>query len=291
MCQVTRMYPLAGTYVFKENRLLLLHPDLHSEERVFSELNGHPVLWRDDGLKRWQQEKRIHPYTILIRVSGRRVDKPWADRPSVKLLYDQEMILKEEEAYQKRYETEDEPVRSLLRSKTQRDDPGLKNYISEIRKARASLNDRILRQLVGRMGYGNMVESIRAESILSELYESGWLIPEDPPFIASEKAFHESLSLLVEAMSEAKDRNALTSTLIIFLRVSKVGKMDLSIPDAGIRIQLEASRGGGYSEDVSRIEGSENQPKDYKWEDEIDVISKACRKWCRLALGNPEEIE
>lgn len=282
-------YPLVGTYVVKKEKLLLQSPDIHPKERILSTLNGHSVLWRDDGLKLWREQKRIHPYAVLIRASGNKVDDPWANRPSVKLLYDQEMIRREEEEYQTRYHDQDEPVRSLLRARTQRNDPDLKEFASQIRKARANLNDHILRQLIARMGYENTVESIQAESILSELYESSILIPEKPPFIASEKTLHESLNLLVEAMSEAKDREALTSTLILFLRVSGIGKMDLPIPEVGIRIRIEASLGGGFSEDISRIQGSEIHPKDYKWKDEIAIIIQACQKWCRLAIKSLQE--
>ena len=285
----TTKYPLIGTYVVKEDKLLLQHPDINSKERILSTLNGHSVVWRDDGLKLWLEQKRIHPYAVLIRASGDRVDNPWANRPSVKLLYDQEMLRREEEEYQTRYQDQDEPVRSLLRARTERNDPGLKEFTSQIRKARANLNDRIPRQLIARMGYENTVESIRAESILSELYESSILIPENPPFIASEKTLHESLNLLVEAMSEAKDRKALTSTLILFLRVSKIGKMDLPITEVGIRIRIEVSPGGGFSEDTSRIQGSEIHPKDYKWKDEIAIINQACQKWCRLAIKSLQE--
>jgi hypothetical protein len=284
-----RTYPLIGTYVIKEDRLILQHPDIYSSERTLASVNGHSVIWREEGLELWREQKRIHPYAVLIRVPGGRIDDPWANRPSVKLLYDREMIQREEDEYLTRYEDQADPIRSLLRARTARNDPELNAYRSEIKKARTNLNDRILRQLIARMGDENMVESITAESILCDLYESSRLIPENPPFFASKKTFHESLNLLAEAMTEAKDRSALTHTMILFLRVSKIGTIDLPIPEAGIRIRIEARQDGGSSDGSSQIQGSEIRPKDYRWKDEIGTINQACQKWCLAAIGQIQD--
>jgi hypothetical protein len=132
--------------------------------------------------------------------------------------------------------------------------------------------------------------AISAESILGHIYESDWLIPEAPPFAGSKEAFHKALGLLVNAMSEAKDAHALTNVLILFLRVSKVGTIDLPVPEAGIRIRITAKPGGGYAiNGDNRIPGSNKYPKDYKWENEIGTISQACQKWCRSQIENLKE--
>ena len=283
-------YPLTGAYEVNSNSVFLLHSDIHATNRTLMTIQGHTVLWREDGLELWRKARRIHPYSILIRVPRESVDDPWTTRPSIDSLYDQKMVERDNREYDERYSDQPEPLRSVLRAETERGDSDLKAFKSEIQKVRLNLNADILRQLISRMGYENTVMAISAESILRHIYESDWLIPEAPPFAGSEEAFHKALGLLVNAMSAAKDESALTKVLILFLRVSKVGTIDLPVPEAGIRIRITADPGGGYTiNGDDRIPGSNKYPKDYKWENEIGTISQACQKWCRSQIENLKE--
>ncbi len=283
-------YPLTGTYEVHSNAVVLLHRGIYATNRTIMAIQGHTVLWREDGLELWRKERRIHPYAILIRVPRESVDDPWSTRPSIDSLYDQQMVERENREYEERYSDQPEPLRSVLRAKTERGDSDLKAFKSEIQKVRLNLNAHILRQLISRMGYEDTVMAISAESILGHIYESDSLFPEAPPFAGSEEAFHKALGLLVNAMSEAKDACALTNVLILFLRVSKVGTIDLPVPEAGIRIRITAKPGGGYTiNGDDRIPGSNKYPKDYKWENEIGTISQACQKWCRSQIENLKE--
>jgi hypothetical protein len=277
-------YPMVGKYVREGNKLRIQDERVFSGERVLSVVNGQVVIWRRDGLKLWREETKIKPYAVLIRVPEMAVKDPWLNRPSIKSLYSPEMLKREEDAYQNRYEETPEPLRSLMRAATKRDDPDLREYKSEIRKARDGLNERIVGQLVSMMGADNGLDSIKAGSALGRLYESDWLIPESPKFMSSEIDRRAALNLLIDAMSEAKSRRALDSTLVIFLRVSKVGNMDLAIPAAGVHIRLSAPPGGGYTDASGLIKGSEIWPKDSQWTAEIDVIAEACESWCRSSF-------
>lgn len=60
-------YPLEGEYKVEGKKLILSNDEDYTKEWTIDTVNGHNVLWRDDGLKLWNEEKRIHPYAVLIR--------------------------------------------------------------------------------------------------------------------------------------------------------------------------------------------------------------------------------
>src|SRR5262245_30177406 len=84
-------YPVSGGYLFQDGKLTLDHQQV-SQQTWFTDLvNGVPVLWRPDGLKSWQQNKRIYDYGVLIKVEGGVTNADIVARPSIKALYDAEM--------------------------------------------------------------------------------------------------------------------------------------------------------------------------------------------------------
>lgn len=277
------VFPKVGKYTRKGDVLSFEAPDNEISDRIASSLNGMAVLWTSDGLKGWQERGRIHPYAVLIRVDEQKVDEPWAGRPSIRSLYNQEMLKREEDEYQNRYNDLSEPLRSLLRADTLRGDSDLSTLKAEILKFRSNMDARVIGQLVSRMGYDEGVESIRAENILERIYRADWLIEEHPPYLRSAESCRKALHMLVDAMGHAKDRKALQDTLILFLRVSHVDEIDLPIPEAGVHMRLQVLGDKGYSDASGSIKGGA-QPKDYRWHDEISIVNQECQKWCRARV-------
>jgi len=80
-------YPIAGAYLFQDGKLTLNHEHVPQQIWFADLVNGVPVLWRPDGLKSWQQDKRIHDYGVLIKVEGGVTNADTVARPSIKVLY------------------------------------------------------------------------------------------------------------------------------------------------------------------------------------------------------------
>lgn len=114
-------YPLHGNYKIEGEKLTLEHPEVKLDARTLDELNGVKILWRDDGLRYWKDEKRLHPYAILIWVQTElRDDKEKFERPLLKILKNKEILAKEEKEYQERYNEMPEPARVVSRCKVAR---------------------------------------------------------------------------------------------------------------------------------------------------------------------------
>lgn len=84
-------YPVVGPYSLQDGKLTLDHAHVSQDTWQADVINGIPVLWRPDGLKSWQQNKRIYDYGVLIKVEGKVTNEDSVARPSIKVLYDAEM--------------------------------------------------------------------------------------------------------------------------------------------------------------------------------------------------------
>jgi hypothetical protein len=272
-------YPLSGAYRISGTTLTLDNDQIHKRDRSIAVVNGMDVLWRADGLKLWTDEKRIHPYAVLIRMAGMTDGSKVDARPSIKSLYTKEMLDREKKEYEERYQDRPEEVRVLLRARTKKGDPDMAAYRTEITRARVQPDPKLLVQLVGLLGHdGN--DSIEAESILTDLFQQGWLIKDPPPFLADAAAKKKALDALIDALSGAPDRWALEKTIILFLRVTGVGKIDLPIPDTGHRIRLECLPNGG-----GRYDCQGTTTDDIYWVKSISKIVPVCQKWMREQLA------
>jgi hypothetical protein len=279
-------YPLKGDYTVRADRLTLEGKQVSQSEWTFDVIRGVRVLWRDDGLSLWRRERRVHPYAVLIHTGdapaeeARRQRTP---RPSVKVLYDEEMIRREKREYEERYKDQPEPVRTLLRARSLRGDPDMSTYIAEVRRARAVMDPELPKQLVALLGYESP-HGIDAGNVLEDLYHQTWLIKDRPPFVNSEKDRLRALTMLVDAFSLAKDRSALHDVLILFLRASGVNRIRLDVPWAGVRVSISCGSHGSYCDASGELPGSEVRPKTPDWRDEIWLVAAACQLWCRRQL-------
>ena len=81
-------------------------------------------------------------------------------------------------------------------------------------------------------------------------------------------------------MSGAQDRNALENTSILFLQVSGVGKIDLEIPETGLRVRLQVRPDGAkvYDSQGTSVD-------DINWLKSMSKVIPACQKWMRGQLA------
>jgi hypothetical protein len=273
----------SGTYATNGNAMTFT-PELIKGAWVMDRMNGVPVLWRYDGWELWKKDSRIHPYGVLIRAHGLIpfVDPP---RPSIYSLYSPAMFVRERKEYEERFSEQPAQVRSLMRLATTKGTmPGaaeLKNrdeYKVELLKARETISPDLIRPLIVLLGHEDTEVRFPAERILLEIYGLGRILKEEPPFMRSNAERDHALTLLVDALVLAKDRNTLIHTLGIFLRASGVGTMDVPIPEVGVRIRIEIGS-SGWQDRSSNLERSAVQPEHWKWEKEMTMIVAACQKW------------
>lgn len=271
-------YPLTGSYSLSGSTLQLNHPGISDPKRTLAVVNGVPVLWRADGLDLWTKEERLHPYGVLLRVEGQTGDPLEAARPSLTSLKSAKLQDRDRSEYENRYKEQPEEVRTLLRARSHRPDPHLDAYRKEIARARIRPDPKLLRQLVALMGHGSPT-AIDANSILEDLFQSGWLIKEQPPFLENPVARKEVFLDLIAALDRAPDRWALENALLVFLRASGIQKIDLLVPETGHRIKLEARPSGSTG-------GSEGTSvDDIYWVKSMSKVVPACQIWMRAQLA------
>ena len=265
-------YPLIGEYRVSGDALTLAHEEIHSKVRTIAVVNGVDVLWRDDGLKLWKKDQRIHPYAILIRMPGLTDGSKVDARPSLDLLYTKEMKDREKKEYEERFNDQPAEVRALLRADTLRSDPDRSAYQAALAKARETLDVKLVSQLIARMGRDTAAH-VQASSILRDLYAM------------DEADRAKALPLLVDGLAAARDRYGVEDPLLLFLRITGVGEIDLTVPKAGVRIRLKAGPNDGYTSASESLDFRSNLPKTPSWTDELKEIVPAVQKWMRDRLG------
>lgn len=279
----TLKYPLDGAYRISGNMLILENDKIHSPKRTIAVVNGVDVLWRQDGLEFWEKDKRVHPYAVLIRIPAATDGSKVNVRPSIKTLHSKEMADRGQKEYEERYKDQPTAVRALLGAQSLKNDPEMATYKREVARAREKLDPALIRQLIALMG--NPRTRIEAQSILTDIYSSGWLIKEEPPFLKEKDSKKRALGHLIDGLTASRDRYALEDALLLFLRVSGVGEIDLPISEAGVRLKLSTLPNGGYSTASSVINNRNGLPKTTLWTDEMKDVIPAVQKWMRDQLA------
>lgn len=268
-------YPLEGRFRLEGATVHLDHPQIHSPSRTLDIINGVPVLWRADGLELWSKERRLHPYAVLLRVEAGPADGDGAPRSSLDLLKSpgQEQI--ERNRYERRYADRPPEIRALLRALTAKGDPNREAYRVEVVRARAQLDRRLLDQLVA--GLGDRKISFEALGILSNLFERGAVVKEPPPFRSDPEAQKKALEALIEATGGAPDMQAIDELVLLFMRIKEIRKIDLPVPEVGVRLVLELDPAGA-SRSRTEITGG--------FEDRVRVprLAKAVQDWMRARV-------
>ncbi|NCC94151.1 MAG: hypothetical protein EOM10_12855 [Opitutae bacterium] len=272
-------YPLSGAYEVRGDTIRFLHDGIYRNERTLAVVQDQTVLWRDDGLRYWQSERRIHPFAVLVRASAPPLGDPWRDRPSIKLLYDEQMVAREKREYEERFADQPEPVRTLLRDHSTRGDPDLRAYCRAVLSARRDPDPALIRQLVGLLGGPHRIE---ASIILREIYWLGHIPDEDPAAMKSAAARRPAVEALIEAMDQARDPGAVDDCLILFLAAAQVPEIVLTVPETGERIWIEGCSIRWQSSPEDRRPRPSRSP-----EEKLRFRIAACQRWCRAALGPP----
>jgi hypothetical protein len=97
--------------------------------------------------------------------------------------------------------------------------------------------------------------------------------------LKEEGSRRKGLEALIDALSSAHDRGALEETLMVFLRASGVGRIDLAVPGTGLQIVLEAGPNGG-----GRYASEGTGPFDVDWRSIMSKLIPACQNWMRDQL-------
>jgi hypothetical protein len=254
---------------------------------VMDRVNGVPVLWRHDGWEVWKKDSRIHPYGILIR-ARRVIPFVGPSRPSVYSLYTPDMFAREKKEYEERFNDQPPQVRSLMRLATtdmnipwEEYKKSRDQYRSELREAQETITPTLVGPLIALLGNKDINVRLKAERILFEIYGIGYALKEVPSFVNSDAERARALAALVEALPFAKNKDALVTTVGIFLVTSGIRTIDLPISAAGVRIHLEGEPMGWRD----KCDNLAIPPKTSKWEEEMPMIVSVCQKWMKAQFS------
>ncbi len=279
-------FPVQGDFSMEDGALVLEHEKLLPSNRyVPATIKGISGLWTAKSLRVWKTEKQVVSHEILVRVANAPLNRDQLEHlakndystipkgfsfPSIKPLYDAESIkrfwAKEKQNYELRYSDLPEPLRTLLRKKTRKDDGSLVHYKKAIERLQKKMDRVLIEQLVGVMGKGR--HQVMAPLVLNDIFVKSSLIPEQPIFTKSMKQRQRALTVLVDAIPLAKDGEALAEILLVFLEASGVHQMNIDAGDTKIKL----SRNGGAISVTSFEFGPE--------------VLKECHRWANSQIKN-----
>jgi hypothetical protein len=267
--------PCAGDYKLTGKTLTFDHPSLKDSPRTLGELNGVAILWRGDGAKLWEEKKQVHLYGTLIRIRGvEEGPPPHAAIPSIRVLYTKEMVEQEQKEYENRFSDVLPPAKDLLRTYTSKEAGRLAGFRNELRTAREKPEAPLVSQLIQVLpeGFGGP----GAKLALETLFLPTWVLPDQPPFVDDPDRLRAAVHTLIAGVSKVRDRKSLQTCLLIFLRLTRVAKMELEIPGAGVAVRLEADLASDGYKDAS---AGTNEG----WKDHLGLISAKCQEWMRAS--------
>src|SRR5262245_22804499 len=81
-------YPVIGKYSVDGEKVVLAGTLVGQSIWYPDTVNGIRVLWRDDGLRVWRDQRKIYDYAVLIKTDARVSDDGIVQGPSIRSLYD-----------------------------------------------------------------------------------------------------------------------------------------------------------------------------------------------------------
>lgn len=234
---------------------------------------------------------RITPILLAVILCGCATTQQ-LDQSIMGVPQDFEMLYDGRMDYETRYNDLPSPVRDVLRVHTARGDPQMDAYIQALHEIRSNPSQDLINQLVQLMSRDTPY-NITTSSILEAIYTRSAFF-DVPRFRESVEEYRGALDVLINALGQARDRNALMDALLVFLRASAVNRMILDLPEQNVRIDLQI-RLNGYTDGSGPIEPLQNTPSRPDWREEISYIAPPCQEWCRRALseqfatGNPAQ--
>ncbi len=275
--------PLEGRYSVAGDVVTLHHPEIHQGGRTFMLVNGVPVLWRQDGLRVWREHRRIHPYGVMIRVEG---DDPMRARPrSVEVLEDDELRAALEKEYQERHNDAPEPIRTLLRARSERDDPNLDKLRAALDKARRDLDPRLFAELVYLLDQRESHFHVEGRMLLEGLIARPFW-QETDPFGGDDAWRQRALERLADAIAGARTPLGLESCVEAFLRAVGGGAAEIEIPGGRSKLHVSWKRteNGETSSSTAGTWLSGEPESDASAKETMKRAISAVQAWCRAEL-------
>ena len=218
---------------------------------VATTINGVFGLWPEKQFKDLKKGKFSNQLPLLVRVAdgpaGEVLDQDAFVFPDVMPLFDKAAAKKfwaeEERKYTVRFTKVPEPLRKLVRTRSDRNDHGMTGYKKLVADQQRELNKEIVQQLIAEIGKG--ISIVEGPMILNELYGHGILQSDPPLFNHNDVSKRSALQILVDAMGSAHNSHALSAVLMVFLRTAEMPGMDLVCSD-GTRVKM-SWRQDGYT--------------------------------------------
>ena len=279
--------PVTGTFAKQGDLVVLDHEEFPSGSKryVAKTIKGVFGLWTEKGLKEWQTGVQVIWPAMLVRVADSPYAKDIPDSieswdppkdftyPSIQSLFDAEAVnkywAKEKEKHEARYNDIPEPLRTLLREKTRRDDGDLVHYKQAIERIQKNLDPILIKQLVKTMGRGQ--HQVTSPQVLKDIFLPSSLLPDQPAFQKDDQSRLQALTILVDSMQYARDQQALQPMLLVFLEASGVNTM-----------KLEA--GDGQTIKISKKDGTSS----YNSFNFTPEIRSECQAWAQSQLAAPD---
>ena len=273
----SRAYPISGGFE-RKGALVELKSDqlLETEKRWLAmKVKGVEGIWPEHEWKAWNEGKYPTHVPILVKVAKGPMGKNGLNQdefkyPSVTPLLNLAAAVQyweeEQGKHEVRYNEVPEPLRTLLRARTDQEDGDMLGYRELILIQQKQPDALLVEQLVSEIRKG--VSIVVGPMVLEDIYGLNILWPDKPAFEKKREDKLQALTTLVDAMSAAKDERALTAMLMVFVRTSGVEAMDLQCAD-GQRVKL-SWKGNRKSYDTYRFDES---------------VRKQCQEWAREQLA------
>lgn len=181
------------------------------------------------------------------------------------------MKKRDRKEYEGRYNDQPEEIRILLRARSLQGDSNMEVYRREIAQARTQPDPKLLAQIAALLGRESK-KRIPAMMLLEDLFTKTFMLPE-PPFLKDPPEKKKALESLISSLSAAKDRWAVETLVLTFLKASGVGKIDLDVAHGQVRLRLEARADG------AKVCASSGPADDVDWLKVLPTVVPACRKW------------
>ena len=245
----TRKFPITGKFtrnrenIQLQNDKLIANQHINEKDYVATTIKGVTGIWPIKDLQDWKNGKHPTSAPILVRVanapSGEKLDQKGFQYPSVTPLLNIEVAkkywLEEQKKHDLRYQDLPDPLRTLLRKRSSRNDPNLDTYSTLINAQHQQVDPKLINQLMAQTGKG--ISIVVGPMILKDIYGYGHFSSKEPAFTKTAATKKAALQTLTTAFSEAKTSHALNGALHIFIRTTGLNKIDLTCTN-GVRVKL-----------------------------------------------------
>ena len=243
-------YPIIGKFTRDGDKVELISEKLSDSEKryVATSIKGVTGIWPEKELADWRAGKHPTWVPILVRVAegpvGEKLDQSTFKFPSVTPLFDiaaaERYWTEEQKEHENRYMDLDEPLRTLLRERSSRDD--MSGYEAILAKHQKQMPPKLVKQLMAETGKG--VSIVVGPLALKDLYGCGYTFTSEPAFSKNDASKRAALQILVDAMPEANNGYALNAALHVFLQTTGLEEINLSCDDG---TTVKRKRSDSYS--------------------------------------------